>query len=244
VLIRKRYSLYYFLELLFGARKQIFITFGPWVLIKAHGHEASDIARLLLIASASGLVFKPLSGLAIDRFGERMVLVADGVILAAVCIGYGYAGFFTASAEGAAALAGACFIADNLLFSLGAGRSIYVSRLTVDREELTATLAMGVSVNHIVSMLLPAAAGLIWVSLGYEAVFLGAAVLALGIAFAATFVPRKAAARDGSIAHEDRSPIDAYWRRYADAFSVMRSALRAPAGVSRRPPRRDEGSDS
>jgi hypothetical protein len=31
---RRQYTLYYVLSVLFGARKQIFITFGPWVLVR------------------------------------------------------------------------------------------------------------------------------------------------------------------------------------------------------------------
>jgi len=69
LVFRGRYKLYYLLEFLFGARKQIFITFGPWVLIKVYGRPATSIAALLLVAAAIGLVFKPLSGWAIDRFG-------------------------------------------------------------------------------------------------------------------------------------------------------------------------------
>ena len=192
LLLRKRYRLYYGLELLFGARKQIFITFGPWVLITVHGLPATSIAKLLMTGAAIGLVFKPLAGLAVDRFGERAILVADGIVLTFVCIGYGYAlpicGGDPALAR---TLASTCFIADNLLFALGAGRAIYLSRIALSREELSSTLGMGVSINHIVSMTIPAAAGALWAGLGFERVFLAAAVLAVTNAAVASFVPGK-----------------------------------------------------
>ncbi|NCB40050.1 MAG: hypothetical protein EOM80_14895, partial [Erysipelotrichia bacterium] len=70
MVLRKRFSLYYLLEFLFGARKQIFLTFGPWVLIKVYDLPATSIAGLLMIASVIGIVFKPLAGMAIDYFGE------------------------------------------------------------------------------------------------------------------------------------------------------------------------------
>jgi hypothetical protein len=46
VIIKKEYKFFYILSILYGARKQIFITFGPWVLIKEFGQGVS-IAALL-----------------------------------------------------------------------------------------------------------------------------------------------------------------------------------------------------
>ncbi|NIA14031.1 MAG: MFS transporter [Nitrospiraceae bacterium] len=194
VVLRKKYWLYYVLELFFGARKQVFITFGPWVLVRVYGQPAEAIAGLFFIAAAIGILFKPLAGHAIDLFGERAVLVADGLILAFVCLGYGYAlPLMGGEMEHARLLACACFVADNLLFSLGAGRTVFVSRQTNSPEELTSTLAMGVSINHIISMTIPIAAGAIWAGFGYERVFLAAAVLAIVIAGFASLVPGKRA---------------------------------------------------
>ena len=50
-------------------------------------------------------------------------------------------------------------------------------------------LAMGVSINHVASMTIPAAAGVIWTVFGYERVFLAAALLAVSIAAVSTLVP-------------------------------------------------------
>lgn len=197
LVIRKRFTLYYVLELLFGARKQIFITFGFWVLIRVYGASAADIAGLLMTASLIGIAFKPLTGVAIDRFGERAVLMFDGIALAFVCVGYGYAEAITGDLETARTLACVCFVADNLLFALGSGRSVYVSRLTNSPQEVTSTLAMGVSVNHIASMLIPAIGGFIWETFGYERVFTAAAVLALGIAIVASRVPGRRMKAEG-----------------------------------------------
>jgi predicted MFS family arabinose efflux permease len=97
----------------------------------------------------------------------------------------------TGHAATALPIASACFILDNLLFSLGTSRSVYVSRLTRSPEETTSTLAMGVSINHIASMILPAAAGLMWEAWGYEVLFAVAAGLALTIAAVSTLVPPK-----------------------------------------------------
>jgi len=191
MVFRKKFMLYYLLELCFGARKQIFITFGPWVLIKIYGQPAASIAGLMMTTAVIGIFFKPIAGLAIDRFGERAVLVADALLLVFVCLGYGYAANWMGGAEHARVLACACFIMDDLLFSLGTGRSVYASRLADNPQELTSTLAMGVSINHLVSMLIPTVAGLVWDHLGYQRVFLAAAILAFAISALAWHVPAK-----------------------------------------------------
>jgi len=199
LVVRKRFWLYYLLEFLFGARKQIFITFGPWVLIRVYGLPATSIAGLLMIAALIGIVFKPLAGIAIDRFGERTVMICDGLVLALVCLGYGYAAFLTGNPVHARWLACVCFVFDDLLFALGAARAIYLSRLSADPQELNATLALGVSVNHIASMTIPAVAGAVWVGFGYERVFFAAAVFALGISVVSTQVPPKPRLRTADV---------------------------------------------
>jgi MFS family permease len=192
LVFRKRFWLFYLLEFAFGARKQIFITFGPWVLIRVYGLPATEIAGLLMIASIIGIAFKLLAGMAVDKFGERNVMVLDGLLLAGVCVGYGYAMVLTETPEEARLLACACFIGDDLLFALGSARAVYLSRMTQSHETLTSTLALGISINHIASMTIPMVAGAIWVEFGYERVFLAAAGLALLISALSCFVPAKA----------------------------------------------------
>ena len=188
---RKKYGLFYLLHFLFGARKQIFITFGPWVLITVYHEPAANVARLFAIASFIGIFFAPATGWAIDRFGERRVMIADGILLAFVCLGYGYAAALTGDAESARPIARVCFVLDDLLFALGGARSVYLSRLTKSPQEITSSLAMGVSINHIASMTIPMFAGAMWLAFGYERVFLGAAMLALCIAAVSSRVPSR-----------------------------------------------------
>lgn len=189
LVLRRKYSLYYVLEFLAGARKQIFLTFGPWVLIKVYGLPAPSIAGLLMTACLIGVVFKPVAGMAMDRYGERSVMMAEGMVLALVCLGYGYAQWLIPDPLWARRLACACFILDEMLFALGNARALYLSRMVPSVQELNASLAMGVSINHVASMAIPAVAGVIWVTLGYDRLFLGAAVFALVLSAVATRVP-------------------------------------------------------
>ena len=85
------YRLFYILNVLSGARKQLFITFGPWVLVSVLKQPTQIMATLFTIGGVIGILFQPLLGWAIDKFGERVVLASEAVILVFVCFGYGFA---------------------------------------------------------------------------------------------------------------------------------------------------------
>lgn len=191
LVVRREFSLYYMLEFLAGARKQIFITFGPWVLIKVYGMPATSIAGLLMTSAFIGVFFKPLSGIVMDRLGERTMMIADGCILALVCLGYGYAQRIIPDPDWARRVACGCYILDEMLFALGNARSVYLSRMVETPQDLSSTLAMGVSINHVASMTIPAVAGAMWMGLGYERLFFAAAVFALCLSALSTRVPAK-----------------------------------------------------
>jgi len=190
-----RYWLYYVLSFLFGARKQIFITFGPWVLIAIFGQPASRIAELMIVASLLGTMFQPMLGRMIDRVGERRVLMLDAVVIFFVCLGYGYA-HLIGSRTAALWILYACFVLDQLMFGTGMARDTYLSKMVTRKEDLSPTLSMGVSINHVVSMSLPALGGWLWMQHATEGhdnhdkVFLGAAGIALIMLLFTSMIPR------------------------------------------------------
>lgn len=177
-LFRRRYSLFYLLSILYGARKQVFITFGPWVLIRVFHQPASTFAKLAIVSALIGVAFKPLLGKWIDRYGERPVLAMDGLMLVGVCLGYGYAQSLGLGAH-AVYLVYACYILDQVLFATGMARATYLDRIAEKREDVSPTLSLGLSMDHAVSMTVPTLGGLLWMHWGYSTVFLAAACIAL-----------------------------------------------------------------
>ena len=175
---KKRYNVFYLLQLVFGARKQIFITFGPWVLVRVFGQKAYVLAQLQAVGAVVGLFFKPFLGQLIDRVGERTILLVESVLMVAVSLGYGFAQRLLGPGLGLA-LVCVCFVADQLLFSVGMARTTYLSKIAETQEDVTPTLSLGVSVNHLVSMSLPTLGGYAWERWGYEWVFVGAALVAV-----------------------------------------------------------------
>ena len=186
-IMRKRYTLFYLLNILFGARKQIFITFGPWVLISIFDKPVSTIASLHLAASVIGMFFAPQLGKLIDRFGERLVLMIDAVLLVGVCLGYGFAAEMGLGAW-TVDLIYASFVLDLVLFNVSIARTTYASKIVVKKDDLTATLSLGVTIDHAVSMSIPTLGGLVWVIYGYQHVFIGAAIVAVLTLIATSFI--------------------------------------------------------
>ena len=184
-LFRGRYWLFYLLSILFGARKQVFITFGPWVLIQVFHQPASIFAKLWIVGAVIGIFLKPALGRWLDRYGERPVLIADGILIAIVCLGYGFAEHLGLG-KNAVHLVCACFVMDQVLFATGMARTTYLDKIALKREDLAPTLSLGITLDHTVSMTVPALGGLLWATAGYPAVFLAAAVIALGNAVAAS----------------------------------------------------------
>ncbi len=189
LVIRKQYTLYYVLEFLFGARKQIFLTFGPWVLIKIFDRGVETFAVLTIVGHLMAFFARPLVGWAVDRFGERCILMLDGTLLIAVCMGYGFSDHIPWLGWALPA-AIACFLLDQLLFYVGIARTTYLAKTVQDKKELSACLIAGVSINHVASMTIPIFAGALWTAMGHEYLFVGAAVFAVMIVIAASWIPR------------------------------------------------------
>lgn len=180
--IKKEYSLFYYLSILNGARKQIFITFGPWVLIKIFNQGVSTFALLGFFTAGIGIFFKPYVGYLIDSMGERFVLTAEALLLILVCTGYAFAksipgtGLLTNTAL---YITCACFVVDQLLTAATMARATYLKKIAVNSEDISPTLSMGISMDHVVSMFIPWLGSLIWNAFGYEYVFIAGACIAI-----------------------------------------------------------------
>ncbi len=175
---KKEFRLFYALSVVNGARKQIFLTFAPWVLIRMFQMDASTFAILGVVVAAVSILTRKLVGKAIDIKGERFILTLEAVILVAVCIGYAYAAeLFTAGV--AIVIIAGCYVLDNSMSSVEMARSTYVQKIAKDPADVTPTISTGISIDHVVAMSIPYFGGLLWAAVGYQYVFLAAAAIAL-----------------------------------------------------------------
>lgn len=174
---RKKYILFYCLSIVNGARKQIFLTFAPWVLIQVFHLDPPVFALLGVIISVAGIMTRTLVGNAIDIKGEKFVLTAEAAILIVICMGYSFAADFVPAGIAVVVVA-ICYIIDNSLTAVGMARSTYVKKIAVDSEDVTPTLSAGTSFDHVIAMSIPFFGGLLWASAGYKYVFIVAAAIA------------------------------------------------------------------
>ena len=183
---RKKYTKYYFLEVFYGARKQVFFTFGPYVLILFYGASTSVISLLFAISAIFSFLFSPLIGKIIDKLGYKVVMVTDTLILVVVCFFYGFAHRIF-PADVAFLVCCANYVLDSIISLASMASNVYVHDLADTPEEARATISTGLSVNHLITILIALFGGWIWRTLGIEMLFILSAVLGLcNSAYAAT----------------------------------------------------------
>ena len=178
IYFNKKFSKYYMLEVFYGARKQIFLTFAPYVLILFYGADTSVIAFLLAICATFGMILSPLIGRLIDRLGYKTIMISDTLILIVVCFFYGFAhrlfpmhiAFIVVCIN---------FVLDSIISLASMATNVYVQDLSSTPEEMTSTITTGISVNHLIIVIIALLGGLIWEKLGIEVLFTLSAVLGL-----------------------------------------------------------------
>lgn len=175
--LRREYKLFYWLNVLYGTRKQIFITFAPWVLVTVFKQKTQVLATLLTIGGVIGIFFRPMLGRAIDKLGERFILASEAVILIFVCLGYGFSKNIF-SEDIALLIVFACYIIDQVVIAVTMARATYMQKIAVVPEDVAQTLTMGVSIDHIFSIFLAVCGGFVWIKWGYQYIFLAGAIIA------------------------------------------------------------------
>jgi hypothetical protein len=183
-IFRKEYKFYYMLVIMFGVQKQMMMVYGPWVLIEMLGKKTDTIASLNIIGLFIGIFFIPAIGRWLDQFGVKKLLLLDAVSFIVVYLFYGiltagYEAGFIATTGLPVFLAYALFVVDRMSTQMGIVRTVYLKTITVKVNDITPTLALGISMDHVVSISFAILGGLIWHNFGAQYVFFLAAALSL-----------------------------------------------------------------
>ncbi len=189
----RKYSKYYMLEIFYGARKQVFMTFGPYVLVLFYGANAATISLLFAVSAIVCFFAAPLVGRIIDTLGYKVVMVSDTLILVIVCFFYGFAHYLFPMRI---AFLVCCvnYVLDAVISLASMASNVYVQDLSDSQEEVKATISTGVSVNHVITIFIALFGGWIWQTLGIETLFIVSAVLGLiNSAYAASIKMKKPA---------------------------------------------------
>jgi len=153
IILRKRYSLYYFLTFLAGARRQIFVVFAGFLMVEKFGYTVQQITVLYMINHVINFFLAPKIGQWIAKVGERKALTLEYLGLITVFIGYA----LVESANIAAAL----YIIDHLFFAMAIALKTYFQKIA-DPKDIASSAGVSFSINHIAAVVIPATFGLIW----------------------------------------------------------------------------------
>lgn len=184
MVLRRRYWLFYALEFMAGARRQIFLVFAGFMMVERFGMEVHELTALYLINLIANMFFAPMAGSAVARFGERNVLVFEYIGLTLVFLAYGGVYFFGWGLIFAAAL----YVIDHFFFALALGRKTYFQKIA-DPGDIAPTAAVAFTINHIAAVFLPVGLGYLWI-VSPAAVFWLAAAMAFGSLLLALLIPR------------------------------------------------------
>jgi len=182
----RKYRKYYMLEMFYGARKQVFFTFGPYVLILFYGANAAMISLLFAVSAVACFFAAPMVGRIIDKVGYKVVMVTDTLILVIVCFFYGFAHHIFPK-DIAFLVCCVNYVLDAIISLASMASNVYVQDLADNADETKATISTGVSINHVITIFIALFGGWIWEALGIETLFMVSAFLGLcNSAYAAT----------------------------------------------------------
>ena len=184
MVLRKRYWLYYALQFMSGARRQIFVVFAGFMMVEKFGFKVHEITALYTINLVANMIFAPLMGRVVTLFGERRALLFEyaGLIIVFLCYGGLY--FFSWGVMVAAVL----YVIDHIFFALALALKTYFQKIA-DPADIAPTAAVAFTINHIAAVFLPAGLGYMWL-VSPTAVFVTAAGMALVSFLLALLIPR------------------------------------------------------
>jgi len=181
IILRKRYWLYYALQFMSGARRQIFVVFAGFLMVEKFDFTVAEISLLLLANAAVNIVIAPKIGRLIHRFGERKALIFEYVGLTFIFAGYA----FVESSY----LAVFLYIADHLFFSIAIALKTYFQKIA-DPADIASSAGVSFTINHIAAVFIPVVFGLVWLY-SPSLVFLAGAGMAIVSLLLALNMPAK-----------------------------------------------------
>jgi hypothetical protein len=178
MVLRRRYWLYYALQFMAGARRQIFVVFAGFMMVERFGMKVSDMTLLLLVNYLINMAIAPSMGRALGKYGERNVMGFEYIGLTLVFLAYGGLYWF----GWGLVIAGGLYILDQLFFALSFSLKTYFQKIA-DPRDIAPTAAVAFTINHIAAVFLPAALGYLWATSPDYVFLLGAgmALFAFGL---------------------------------------------------------------
>jgi len=184
MVLRRRYWLYYALQFMSGARRQIFVVFAAFMMVERYGFDVHRITLLIMGTLLANMILAPLMGRVVALFGERRALIVEYGGLTAIFLLY--AGLYVF--DWGPVTAGVLYVLNNVFFALALAIKIYFQKIAAPAD-IAPTAAVAFTINHVAAVFLPAALGYLWLT-SPMAVYLLAAAMALVSLALSCLVPR------------------------------------------------------
>lgn len=169
LVLKKKYWLYYVLNLLSGARRQIFVVFAVFLLVEKYQYSVKEIVVLFILNNILGYFINPIIGKSINKYGERKVLSFEYIGLFLVFSGYAFIDNRF--------IIGVLYLIDHIFFNFAIGINTYLQKIT-DSEDIAPSTSVGFAINHITAVFIPVIGGLVWVY-DYTIPFIAGAILSI-----------------------------------------------------------------
>ncbi len=158
MVLRRRYWLYYALQFMSGARRQVFVVFAAFMMVEHFGFEVHEVTALFLINYLANMFVAPVIGRWIGLYGERNMLIIEYVGLTLIFLAYGGIYWFGWGAVIGAVL----YVLNHIFFSMAFAIKTYFQKIA-DPADIAPTAAVAFTINHIAAVFLPAALGYLWI---------------------------------------------------------------------------------
>ncbi|MGD1881750.1 MAG: MFS transporter [Paracoccaceae bacterium] len=184
MILRRRYWLYYALQFMSGARRQIFVVFAGFMMVERFGFDVHELTALYLINLVINIIAAPLLGRVVQRFGERNALGFEYVGLIVVFLAYGGVYYMGWGLMVAAIL----YVLDHIFFGLALALKTYFQKIA-DPGDIAPTAAVAFTINHIAAVFLPVLLGFLWLISPATVFFLAAGMAGISLILA-LLIPR------------------------------------------------------
>ncbi|MFN7224839.1 MAG: MFS transporter [Paracoccaceae bacterium] len=184
MVLRRRYWLYYALQFMAGARRQIFVVFAAFMMVERFGMAVHEVTALFIINYIANMAAGPFIGTWVARFGERRMMIVQYAGLVGVFLAYGGIYAFGWGVVVASAL----YVLDHVFFTMNLTLKTYFQKIA-DPADIAPTAAVAFTINHIAAVFLPAALGYLWVVAPGGVFILAAAMASVSLGLAC-LVPR------------------------------------------------------
>lgn len=175
MVFKRKYWLFYVLNFLSGARRQVFVVFVVFMFVEKFEFQIQAIALLFVLNNIINYFMAPLIAKGINKFGERLILSAEYISLIFVFLAYAFIDDKTTMVV--------LYVVNNIFYSASMAITTYFQK-TGDQEDIAPSMAVGFTINHISAVVIPVIGGALWM-LNWRIPFIaGACISAISLFFA------------------------------------------------------------